>query len=951
MLLKEEIEFYERYKWVLQPFLSFKQILEKLNLLLDEDIHLLPKWCKEEWTLNLYLLSCAALDIIDDYFVRGIWDFTKITDYISLFNKQVSFIRDFTAIKSGILGKMKDKKLYKWRSEWGELLITICENLIRGNVLSKHEQYMLKEKLVTLTNNTFPEKLLNMRMRIPAAYRSQDLTHYDFIELAKKYVTRHTDSSRQHIIIGLRTAGSYIAPLVCAYLREMKYKNVNYITIRPKNHIHPFDERQLKDLNASIQHFVIVDEPPGTGKTIARCVDILKKFGIKQNAITILLPVHPAQKDWLDQTLKTSLGEDVEIILLEPEEWYKSKLLSNEGFRKCLSPYFNEMGIDDFKLEETEHTLKINEKINQNPDRAFHVRLKRVTHVISKNNNAGFKNNIIMAKSVGWGWLSYHAALIAKSLSGYIPQVYGLRNGIIYMEWIPSNNSLDSLDKAKIVKTLTQYIIKRANRLRLEENPMFFLSSYRDSGLQSVALVLSKVFGTKMSKLKRGWIRKRLGELKCPSPSFLDSRMMRDEWISNGDGRILKTDFEHHGFSKTASHNIADPAYDISSAMLEFDFTDEEKSYLIQNYIDITGDTYIFNRIIYYSIFYGCEKMNETLKKLNSLQEPSYYKELNLKYIKAWNFLINETIRYAATFIEGQSVKEWKEPLFVMDIDDVLDKNIFGFPSISANGIKSLSLLRMHNVCSIINTARSLSEVKEYCKHYGFAGGIGEYGSVIWDEIEQKTEVLVSEEAYQEILVLREELQEIPGVFINPFYEYSIRAYFYNKEKPQPLPDAIIGYLFEKRGIKHLTVKKSYIDTAIYSKSTDKGKALLSLKLRKNMTKSKIGAVGDTESDLPMLIVADRGFLVNNSSIELKRKARHFGITITSSSFQSGLLEAVNYFLHGKRNNSCDSCKIVLKNLNKKNELFWDLLKIADLPLIKKWPFLFDKHIFELFKK
>ncbi len=949
MLLKEEIEFYERYKWVLQPFLSFKQILEKLNLLLDEDINLLPKWCKEEWHLNIYMLSCAASDIIDDYFVRGIWDFTKITDYTSLFNKPISFIRDFTTIKSRILGKVKDKKLRKWRSAWGETLITICENLIRGNVLYQHEQFMLKEKLVTLINNSFPEKLLNMRMRIPAAYRSQDLTHYDFIELAKKYVTRHPDFGRPHIIIGLRTAGSYIAPLVCAYLREMKYKRVNYITIRPKNYIHPRDDEQLKNLAASIQHFVIVDEPPGTGKTIARCIEILKKFNIERNPITILLPVHPAQRDWLNQTLKTSIGEDVEIILLEPEEWYKSKLLSKEGFKKCLSPYFNEMGIDDFEVAETEHTLKINEKINRNPDRAFHVRLKKVIQVIPKKNNARFKNSIIMAKSTGWGWLSYHAALAAKNLLGYIPRIYGLRNGIVYMEWIPSNNTIDNLDKGNIVKTLTQYIINRTNKLRLEENPMFFLSSYRDSGLQSVALTLSKVFGPRMSKLKRGWIRKRLGEIKCPTPSFLDSRMMKDEWISS-DGEILKIDFEHHGFSKTASYNIADPAYDISSVMLEFDFSDGEKLDLIQHYISITGDTHIFNRLIYYSIFYGCEVMNETLKKLNSLQDPSCYKELNIKYIKAWNFLINETMRYASTFVEGQSVREWKEPLFVMDIDDVLDKNIFGFPSISANGIKSLSLLRKHSVCSIINTARSFSEVKEYCKYYGFAGGIGEYGSVIWDEIEQKAEVLIPLEAYQEISVLREALQEIPGIFINPFYEYSIRAYFYNKERTQPLPDAIIGNLFKKIGIKHLAAKKSYIDTAIYAKNTDKGKALLSLKLRKNMIKSKIGAVGDTESDLPMLIVADQGFLVNNSSIDLKRKARHFGVTITSSSFQSGLLEAVNYFLHGKKNSNCDNCNIVFKNLNKNNELFWDLLKIADLPLIKKWPFLFDKHIFELFK-
>ena len=43
----------------------------------------------------------------------------------------------------------------------------------------------------------------------------------------------------------------------------------------------------------------------------------------------------------------------------------------------------------------------------------------------------------VLAKSVGWGWLGYHAFLIGHRLSEYVPPVLGLRDGVLYSEWTP----------------------------------------------------------------------------------------------------------------------------------------------------------------------------------------------------------------------------------------------------------------------------------------------------------------------------------------------------------------------------------------------------------------------------------------------------------------------------------------------------------------------------------
>ena len=521
----------------------------------------------------------------------------------------------------------------------------------------------------------------------------------------------------------------------------------------------------------------------------------------------------------------------------------------------------------------------------------------------------------------------------------------------MYSEWVEDSKETygPSVKENNIVENISDYVSRRAIELRLEEDPTPLLSTYREGGLQSIAIILSNVFGPKVSKLKRGWVRRQLEKIGCPVPALIDSRMMKGEWIQSA-GRYKKTDFEHHGFSKTATHNISDPAYDIASASFEFELTDEEKDYLISLYSDRVGDKSIRGRLFYYKLLVGTEAMEESIGKLNLISGPSLYASMSRRYTGAWNFLVSETMHLTASFCEGKPIKHWGTPMFVMDIDDVLDKNIFGFPCTTANGVRSLSLLREHGVCSIINTARSLQEVKDYCRYYGFPGGVAEYGSVIWDDIEQREEILARKEAIDELSVLREALSRIPGVFLNPLYQHSIRAYCYNKQRTIPVPDAAIGEVFSTLGIGHLTAKKSYIDTAIYDRSVDKGKALIKLKEIRKMTDCKVGAVGDTESDLPMLIAADEGFLVNNSSIELKRKARNFGISIMRSSFESGLLEAVNSFLHGGGHTNCRICKECLKGFGSKTDPFWQFLRIADMSAIQHWARTLDMGALELFQ-
>lgn len=83
---------------------------------------------------------------------------------------------------------------------------------------------------------------------------------------------------------------------------------------------------------------------------------------------------------------------------------------------------------------------------------------------------------------------------------------------------------------------------------------------------------------------------------------------------------------------------------------------------------------------------------------------------------------------------------------------------------------------------------------------------------------------------------------------------------------------------------------------------------------------------------------------MNNSTVDLKKKARSYGILITRASFQSGLLEGVNNYLHKENGKRCPACKTVLKMLANQADIFWKLLDIADRPKYKLWLQALDRN-------
>ena len=109
----------------------------------------------------------------------------------------------------------------------------------------------------------------------------------------------------------------------------------------------------------------------------------------------------------------------------------------------------------------------------------------------------------MLAKSVGWGWLSYHAFIAGYRLSGFVPPILGLRNGILYMEWVPTQEVIDSgtIQRRQLIDRSAHYVAARTWHLMLgKQLPTRKPIQRHQTGLRLLANSLAGAYGRLLAR-------------------------------------------------------------------------------------------------------------------------------------------------------------------------------------------------------------------------------------------------------------------------------------------------------------------------------------------------------------------------------------------------------------------------------------------------------------------
>lgn len=942
-----ELDFYETYTWCLNAYPDVKDAIQYLGSEIEKLQLDLNDWQTHEVATNIFLLSCGLLHAVEDY-LRG--PSVRIPGRLmTRLGPSAMWAMDgATRVVEGAanirLGRSR-ASLRGWQEHWQAGLGDFLAILVKGRPLLPASFAEPAARLTELlVSPPLPSDLQAKHVGASTLFRRLDTTHYDIMALGQRFADRFPDRSQAILIVGLRTSGSYFAPLLQACLKAEGYQMVESLTIHPGKGPGRWERQRLQHYARHGFTALVVDDSPYTAGTIVLALDIVRRAGFSLDKLKALVPYHPARRDCL------KVLSDQIVISIEPEQWHKYRLLDPKLVEQRLAEYFQAPDVLSVRLVASKAAEDFNAQLQSLASGDRGARLKRVYEVrIEK--RQGKETRYVLAKSVGWGWLGYHAFLAGHRLSGFVPPILGLRDGIVYMEWYPQPPLAQLEDGARreLIDISASYVAARARGLALSRPPGSSRSIKRhEEGLRLLRKTLGRAYPWFLGHtLMRRRLERQLSRQRSPLPTLIDGKMGRAEWIIGPHGP-LKTDYEHHGMGKSEL-NTTDPAYDLAETILTLALSPEEEHRLIQRYVEMTGDDDLEQRLFINKLLAGLWTMSSAQEHLFCKSQPAdRQQQLHQQFLSAWNFLTEQTAFFCGALRRPSPDVQWRSPLVSLDIDGVLDHRRFGFPSTTADGIEAVSLLGAHGFCVALNTARSVAEVKAYCQAYGFAGGVAEYGSYLWDAVAQRGEVLIGEEARRQLAELRARLRHIPGMFLDDRHQYSIRAFTYQAMPrallsvlvnalrgfgigpgtPTPLPPLAIDHLMTELGLDQLSVHKTMNDTTIVAKETDKGVGLTALRDWVLSPDAETIAIGDSEADLPMFRVASRCFAP--AQIDCALQARLLGCQIAPHSNQRGLLDIARLLAHPDGRHCSHGSN--LRKLWPRDDLFLETLKAAGRP-------------------
>jgi hydroxymethylpyrimidine pyrophosphatase-like HAD family hydrolase len=925
--LGTELRFYQDYSWTLNPFLTVGEAVKRLDAEVSKLGLVGEAWQIQEVMTNIYLLFCAVLNSIDDYIHGPAFRLPKKAAKLPLARlAQKSLAAVELSIQS--LRSSRINQARQWKEQRRSGFDAFLRAFLANALPESEDRSALIDQLRPLPRS-LPADLQAEVTRIPSAYRKQDLTPFDTLALGQKFLSRFPDRRHPILVIGLRTAGSYFAPLLCAFLQSQGYRVVEVLTVRPNRGLNKPEHAELARCARSQYRAVIIDDPPSSGATIALGVECARKAGFQSDNIIVMFPVRPISRNWSTQVEATGYVDGC-VICLEPEEWYLRRCLAPKAVESRLREYFLQRNYSSVTVFTNPIVDGFNADLLDAAPGNERYRLKQVYGVRLQGPAGRVETRYVLAKSVGCGFYAYPAFLAGQRLAEFVPDLIGLRDGILYTEWLPQTKGtgVDALGRSHIVERAAKYVAARVISLSLESDPTsaLGLDSYSPAGgFHIFAKSLCGAYGNKVtSKLMGHTVREWLYLRTSPFPTLVDGKMAPSEWIAGQSG-MLKTDYEHHGFGKHEL-NVSDAAYDLADTILQFGLSATEERDLLLHYEDATGDRSVKNRLFFYKLLAGFWSLSWSLEALN--KKPCHRADdFNKQYIRAWDFLTRECARFCGDRCHRPHLPKWHSTAIVLDVDGVLDRRMFGFSTTTASGIRALRCLHAHDYAVAINTARSAREVKEYSSAYGLVGGVAEYGSYIYDAIANQGKILVSGKALEQLEELRQALRQIPGIFINDGYEFSIRAYSYERNGTVPLPGNMAPNLVARLKLDLLRVHQTSIDTTIIANDVDKGRGLAALLDLVGRPDIAAVAIGDSEPDLAMFRVADRCFAPGR--IGRPDLVKAMGGRIARAPSQRGLLEIAHLLTHPDRSR-CPNCPPVEIERSDHDALFVDLLEIAD---------------------
>ena len=776
------------------------------------------------------------------------------------------------ALWTGMVRMPADRSAAKWLADVSQLSRLIATTVVET---SSWEARCVRPDLAAQAQRAaamvpkLPTGLRRDLIRLPSCFRSFDQAPEDIDALAAAFTARWPERERQLLTVGIRSSGGYLAPLMAAFLRRRGYTSVQDITLRPGRRWLS-NEASLGGAAARAGGLaLLLDDPPRSWASIEQGARQLVEQGFARERVVLLLATFP------DAGGPPAGLARHPLILLPFEDWAIARRLQPQAVHASVARYLSDQStVSEVRRRpaETQGGVRGHEQA------VYEVTLRRADTVTTR---------LIRARGVGLGYFGEHAVAVAARLPGLVPAVHGLDRGILYEDWLPAAVRLATPLAATDVTAVTTYIQRRSEAMPLTED----LSSrlpHRGTASQWLGNVFGGLFGrgAEMGRIVGARTARRL--LVPDAPALIDNHTQLTAFARDGD-RVVKSDFDAGVFTSDDFYCF-DPLADVALAAASA-HEEGAAERLRHAYEESARKPVDAERWLLYQLAHVVSSQRllapserHTDRRPDSLLQ-RYYRET----------LLDD----AQNAING--------PLCGIDVDGVLESMSLGFSATSPMGAMSLRTLVRHGFRLVLATGRSLSEVRERCMAYGLAGGVAEYGAVVYDRTRGESEVLLDDTARAALFSLRDALRKTPAVFIDPAYVHVVRAFRIDREgrrrglSQSAAEEALtkVGYTDSVRAIQ------GFFQTDFVAVSTRKeiGLRRLAQRLDVHSEQPFAMAIGDTYEDIGMLRLARLGVAPANADTALRRS----GATVLRRPAQAGLAEAVTRLI-GHPAGGCPIC-------------------------------------------
>lgn len=847
---------------------------------------------RRSW-LNAFLLAAGLDQIVEDALHRSPLGLAGIADQLAPIRKPAGPIASRAVRRvEGALWRLRAsqpraRRLVRWHADFAGFVQCLAEAAVSPPSPSPEtarELAAVAEALLPAVGS-FPPALAREVVRLPSGFRSFDQHPDDLDRLARRFAERWPDRSRPLAVVGVRTSGSYLAPLQATSLRRQGYRDVRALTYRPGSHLFEHERAALRDVVGRGGLVLLSDDPPERGATLADAADGLADAGVPAGALVILVQLL-GPRDSLPRALRRYAS-----VTLPWDAWRVHERLAPAAVR----PALEDMLGPSVAVREV---VPLELPASWTAPARGHARARYRVHLGDRRTGRDEVRHV-MVRGVGLGYFGEHALAVARRLRGFVPDVFGLRDGLLYQAWPRQDRPLPMgtpAEQRAAADAVARYVWARHRALAVRADVSTRLSGRRPVW-EAVADVLNEGFG-RAAPLTRPVLRAAMRRLlRVGHHSVVDGATDPPRWLAGETpDSPLKADFDERAFSNLDG-SCYDPVFDLAGFAAGCE-DPAVRRMVREAYAARAGERVGPERWWLYQLFHLRRLQRDERKRRGELPETqrALARRLQDFYEEVW-------FRDLPVPRAG--------PLCAIDVDGVLESGWLGFPATTPAGVRTLRSLTLHGYRPVLVTGRSLGEVRERCGAYHLAGGVAEYGAAIYVHADGRERVLASRDELARLDRLRCALRDMDGVLVDPELRYAVRAYRFDStgRRRGLRPDTIALALATAQVEQDVRPVVGASQTDFTVAGVDKGTGLRAL-VEELAGKDGAAAtpvalaVGDAVSDLPIFRAAHIAAAPSNADASV----RSSGAEIARGAYQAGLARAAARLL-GHEPGGCAVCR------------------------------------------